>query len=104
MGGQPRPHIEVASDSDGAEPERVFLVRDNGIGIDPRYHDKIFGLFERLDSEIDGSGVDLALVKRIVDAHGGRVWVESEGPGLGSTFFTLPRSPADVPEPTGSWG
>ncbi len=66
-------------------------MRDNGAGIDPRYREKVFGLFERLDQQIEGTGVGLALVKRIVEFHGGRSWVESEGTGRGSTFyFTLP--------------
>ena len=63
-------------------------------GIDPRYHERVFGLFERLDPRVEGTGVGLALVKRIVEVHGGRVWVESEGAGRGSTFcFTLPAAP-----------
>ena len=67
-------------------------MRDNGIGIDPRYHEKVFGLFERLDHRSAGTGVGLALVKRIIEFHDGRIWVESEGLGHGSTFcFTLPR-------------
>jgi signal transduction histidine kinase len=67
------------------------LFKDNGIGIDSRYHDTVFGLFNRLDLNIPGTGVGLALVKRIVEIHGGRIWIESEGKaGLGSTFwFTL---------------
>ena len=66
-------------------------MKDNGIGIDPTYHDKIFGLFERLNPDIDGTGIGLALVKCIVEVHGGRVWVESEVEGHGSTFyFSLP--------------
>jgi PAS domain S-box-containing protein len=70
----------------------VYTVRDNGIGIDPRYHEKIFDLFDQLDQSQDGSGVGLALVKRILQVHGGRIWVESEGIGHGSTFcFTLPQ-------------
>jgi len=73
--------------------EEVFYVQDNGIGIDPVYQDRIFGLFERLNPKIEGTGVGLALVQRIIEDHGGRIWVESEGTGTGSTFyFTLPES------------
>jgi PAS domain S-box-containing protein len=68
-------------------------VRDNGIGIDPRYHDKVFELFDRLDPRIDGTGVGLALVKRIIESHDGEVWIESEGNGRGTqVFFTLPAA------------
>ncbi len=89
MGDQPEPRIEIGCRREGTEI--VCFVRDNGAGIEPRYHDKIFGLFEQLDPEAEGSGVGLALVKRIVEIHGGRLWVESDGPGQGSTFcFTLP--------------
>ena len=71
----------------------VMRFRDNGIGIDPRYHDSVFGLFNRLDSKVPGTGVGLALVKRIVEIHGGEIWIESAGDGRGSTFcFTLPVS------------
>ena len=70
-------------------------VGDNGIGIDPRYHDKVFGLVDRLDPSIDGSGVGLALVKRIVELHDGKVWIESEGAGQGTqVVFTLPAAGA----------
>jgi signal transduction histidine kinase len=69
-------------------------LRDNGIGIEPQYHERVFGLFNKLDAETEGTGVGLALVKRIVQVHGGRIWVESEGPGKGATFcFTLPTCP-----------
>jgi signal transduction histidine kinase len=68
----------------------IFFVQDNGIGIDERYHQTIFGLFNKLDPKSDGTGVGLALVKRIIEVHDGRVWVESEGLGKGSTFcFSL---------------
>ncbi len=74
-----------------------YTSRDNGIGIDPKYHDKVFGLFERLDAATEGTGVGLALVKRIVEMHGGRVWIESQGGGSGSTFcLTLPGDRMEV--------
>ncbi|MCP3958602.1 MAG: hypothetical protein GY719_12185 [bacterium] len=92
--GNEAPRIEIGWRRDGAEPvagDPIFFVHDDGIGIEPEYHDKIFGLFERLDPAVEGTGVGLALVKRIVEVHGGRIWVESEGAGRGSTFcFTLP--------------
>lgn len=69
----------------------VFFVRDHGIGIDPEYQDRVFDLFERLNPELDGTGIGLSLVRRIIEVHGGKIWVESEGEGHGSTFlFTLP--------------
>jgi signal transduction histidine kinase len=91
MGDQAAPRIHIgASEKDG---KRCFYVRDNGIGIAAEYHDLVFGLFERLSREVDGTGVGLALVKRIIEVHGGEVWIESEGPGSGATiFFTLPVS------------
>ncbi len=88
MGDQPRPRVEIGCRNDGSDV--IFYVRDNGIGVAERYREKIFGLFERLDLGIDGTGVGLALVQRIVEVHGGRVWVESAGIGHGSTFcFTV---------------
>jgi signal transduction histidine kinase len=88
-GGQERPRIELAMREDGGE--RVFFVRDNGRGIEPRFLERVFGLFEKLDPGGEGTGVGLALVRRIVEAHGGRVWAESAGLGRGATFcFTLP--------------
>jgi PAS domain S-box-containing protein len=89
MGDQPEPRVEIGFRQ--IEAETVYFVRDNGIGIEPRYHDQVFGLFDRLDPSIEGTGIGLALAKRIVDVHGGRIWVESEGLGSGSTFcFILP--------------
>jgi signal transduction histidine kinase len=90
--GQGEPMVQVGCRSGPDGP--VAYVRDNGVGIDPRYHDRVFALFERLDPRVEGTGVGLALVKRIVEVHGGRVWVESEGAGQGSTFcFSLPVAP-----------
>ncbi len=95
-GDRSRPRIEVGTRRDGEDT--VLFVRDNGVGIDPRYHDKVFDLFERLDPGIEGTGVGLALVRRIVEVHGGRIWIESEGEGRGSTFcFTLPVSSGAAP-------
>lgn len=93
MGGQPDPHIEVGIQSDGITP--VFYVRDNGVGIDPQYHSRVFELFDRLHPQIEGTGIGLALVKRIVEVHNGRIWVESLGNHKGSTFcFTLNAEPS----------
>lgn len=81
--------IEVGMDTSAEGP--VFYVRDNGMGIDLCFHDKVFGLFNQLNPDIEGSGLGLALVKRIVEFHQGKIWVESEGPGHGACFrFTLP--------------
>lgn len=92
MGTQPAPRVVVRGETRGDEVR--CSVSDNGVGIDPRFHQSIFGLFDRLDSSIDGTGVGLALVKRIVEMHGGTVWVESEGEGKGASFFfTLLRDP-----------
>ncbi len=95
LGDQPAPRIEVGvrHEKTGDEESPIFYVRDNGPGIEPKYHERVFGLFERLDPEAtEGTGIGLALVKRIVEVHGGRIWVESEGRGQGSTFcFTLPE-------------
>jgi PAS domain S-box-containing protein len=87
--GNARPaKVDVGFRHDGLQ--LVFFVRDNGIGIESRYHAKIFGLFDQLEPGSGGSGVGLSLAKRIIDFHGGRLWVESAGPGRGSTFcFTL---------------
>jgi light-regulated signal transduction histidine kinase (bacteriophytochrome) len=88
MGGQTKPQVEIGARQD--DGNTVYFIKDNGLGIDSRYHEKIFSLFEKLDSEAEGTGVGLALAKRIIELHGGRIWVESEGPGKGSTFcFTL---------------
>lgn len=88
--GSPRIEIGQNEFEDG---KPVFYVKDNGLGIDVMHQDYIFGLFNKLDADSDGTGIGLALVKRIVEVHGGRIWVKSEA-GVGSTFFfTLPSGP-----------
>ena len=92
MGKQPDPLIEIGMHG---KENPVFFIKDNGIGIEPEYHQKIFSLFEKLDPTMEGTGIGLALVKRIIEVHGGRIWVESEGLGKGSTFyFTIPDARA----------
>ncbi len=89
MGAQSEPMISIGYYS--SDKEDVFFVKDNGLGIESRYHQKIFGLFDKLETGTDGTGIGLALVKRIIEFHHGRVWVESAGIGCGSTFyFSLP--------------
>ncbi len=73
--------------------ETVFYLKDNGIGIEPEYHSKIFGIFEKLNAESSGAGLGLSMIQRIVTKAGGRIWVESDGSGDGSCFyFTLPNA------------
>ena len=91
MGSQTNPLIEIGQRGE-EDSKPIFFVKDNGMGIAPEYHERIFGLFNKLDAASEGTGIGLTLVKRIVEVHGGRIWVESEV-GQGSTFFfTLPRS------------
>ena len=74
------------------DDQQVIFVSDNGQGVDPRYHNRIFELFEKLDPNTQGPGIGLALARRIIEVHGGKIWVESGGEGQGSTFcFTLPE-------------
>ncbi len=95
MGENPDPRIEVGVRTGDASRERVFYVRDNGIGIEPELRERIFGLFHQLDREAEGTGIGLALARRIVEYHDGRIWAESQGLGHGTTFcLTLgSRSP-----------
>lgn len=92
FGGDRAPEIQVGCRT-GSE-EQLFWVKDNGIGIAAQDQSRVFQIFQRLDPHTDGSGLGLTICKRIVENHGGRIWVESE-PGAGSTFlFTLPRRSA----------
>lgn len=99
MGEQPTPQIEIGCQDETLPGELVtFYIRDNGIGIAPQFHERIFGLFNRLDPNVDGTGVGLALVKRIIEFHGGKIWVASDA-GQGSTFFfSLPSAKVNEDE------
>jgi PAS domain S-box-containing protein len=88
MGDQPEPKIAVGHRLDGAET--VFFVRDNGIGIDPSQHEKVFELFYKVDKKSEGTGAGLAIIKRIIEVHGGRIWIESKLEKGCTVCFMLP--------------
>lgn len=92
---KPHPEVEVGceekADPQTGQAEYVIHVRDNGLGIKEEYFEKIFQLFQRLQRDEEGTGIGLTIVKRVVEWHGGRIWVDSEF-GKGTTFFfTLPK-------------
>jgi len=97
MGDQKEPYIKIGRDGD-EDGKPIFYVRDNGMGIASEHFERVFGLFNKLDPKTNGTGIGLALVKRIIEVNGGRIWVQSQV-GTGSTFFfTLPTSSAAQPD------
>lgn len=96
MGNHQAPVVVIGAEGTGRDT--LFYVRDNGMGIDPSNKERIFGLFTKLDPVSEGTGLGLALTKKIVELYGGKIWVESEGSGHGACFrFTLPEA-VEVPE------
>ena len=85
MGDQSEPRLEIGARSRGGK--HIIFVRDNGVGIDPADLERVFDVFRRLDPRSSGTGVGLAMARRIAEMHGGRIRAESEGKGTGSTFF-----------------
>ncbi|MBK9926991.1 MAG: PAS domain S-box protein [Anaerolineales bacterium] len=91
MGDQVDPQITIGMQGRDKDNKYIFYIKDNGIGIEAQQLERVFGLFQKLSVNEDGTGIGLAIVKRIIEVHGGRVWATSDGEGQGTTvFFTLP--------------
>ena len=89
-GEQEAPCIEIGARRE--KGENICYIKDHGIGIEPRYHEKVFELFDRLNPQVEGTGIGLTIVKRIMDLAGGRIWVESAAKGTGCSFcFVVPE-------------
>lgn len=92
FGGHP-PTVTIGCET--KSDHALFFVRDNGRGIEPRHRETVFGLFNKLDAQTEGTGIGLALVRRIVEFHGGSIWAEGVADGTGAIFyFTLPLAAA----------
>ncbi len=86
-----QPHLRIEIGVETQDKETIFYIRDNGMGIEKKHAERIFKLFSQLNPQCEGSGLGLALVKKIVELYNGRIWVESDGLERGSCFrFTLP--------------
>ena len=95
----PEIDITVTPDAEGNGDGWRFCVADNGIGIEPTQFDRLFNVFQRLHTrdQYEGTGIGLAVARKIVERHGGRIWVESGGDGQGCRFcFSLPAIPAEA--------